>query len=266
MLFGSNEIDLIKHLQSFWPSGISQTALLPSQSPELEDIVHKICDASNWNKWIVSSGKSDPPPDFYSDDFRIMMDVMRVNDHEKKSKKGKLYNPTMSHEKEMLKELEQAGILKQFPNTKVFLNGDTKLPTHEDHNYNLYLKCFSRVIRKHIDSIPLYKSNHPGFTTIFFVFDESSAYFEADHPIDFKKQVHQGNILSGRPHLFFADEDFIDVFVNRGIDYLLWYTPYKRYEGLSPQVTFPTLCVFDLSQKDFLRIKYDKEKMPSAEI
>ena len=266
MLFGDKEIDLIDHLQHFWSSGISQTALIPNPTPELESIVHKVCDKENWDKWIVSSGKSDPPPDFYSDEYRLMMDVMRVNDHEQKGKKGKLYNPSMAHEKEMLRELEQAGILKQFPNAKVFLNGDTKLPTHEDHNYTLYLKNFSRVIRNHIDSIPLYKSNHPGYATVFFVFDESSAYFEADHPIDFKKQVHQGDMLSGRPHLFFADENFLDVFVNQGIDYLFWYTPYKMFEMISPPLTLPTLCGFDLSNKDFSRIKYDKTKMSSVEV
>ena len=137
----------------------------------MKSILDKVCNQDNWDNWIDSSGKSDPPPDFYSDEYKIMMDVMRVNDHEHKGKKGKLYNPSIAHERQMFKELEQSGILNQFPNARVFLNGDTQLSTHEDHNYNLYLKCFQRVISKHIDSIPLYKENHPGYKVIFLVFD-----------------------------------------------------------------------------------------------
>ena len=266
MIFGENEIDLIEHLQDFWLSGINKTELLPSPTPELEDIVYKICDKENWNKWTVSSGKSDPPPDFYSDEYRLMMDVMRVNDHEQKGKKGKLHNPSMAHEKEMLKELEQAGILEQLPNAKIFLNGYTQLPTYEDHNYNLYLKCFKRVLTKHINSIALYKKNHPGYKVIFFIFDESSAYFEADHIINPKRQVQQGEQLSGRPHIFFADNSFLDAFIGKGIDYLFWYTPYKLFEQIEPPLTLPTLCVYDLSEKEFPRIEFEETKMSSVEI
>ena len=40
-------------------------------------------------KWINSSGKNDPPPDFYNDKKKLMMDVMRIDDHAYINKKGK---------------------------------------------------------------------------------------------------------------------------------------------------------------------------------
>lgn len=242
--------------------------MLPTPTPELESILDQVCNQEKWTNWIDSSGKSDPPPDFYSDEYKIMMDVMRVNDHEHKGKKGKLYNPSMTRERQMYNELEEAGMLKRFPNAKVYLNGDTQLPTHEDHNYDLYLKCFRRVIAKHINSIPIYKENHPGYKVIFLVFDESSAYFEAEQAIDHKKQLLKGEGMSGRPHFFFVDDDFLSAFANKGIDYLFWYTPYKLFEHITPPLELPTLCAYDLSVKPFSHqtYEYDNSRMSSVEI
>lgn len=268
MIFGENEEDIIEHLQLFYETELQRIALFPSQNPEIEDILDKVCNQERWHSWINSADKSAPPPDFYSDEFNIMMDVMRVNDHEHKGKKGKLYNPSMTRERQMYKELEDAGILKQFPNAKVYLNGDTQLPTHEDHNYDLYLKCFRRVIQKHIESIPLYKKNHPGHKVIFLVFDESSAYFELEQMVDTKRQCKKGEIMSGRPHFFFCDNAFIETFMNKGIDYLFWYTPYKFFEAISPPLELPTLCVYDLTanQLPCETLTYDSARMSSAEI
>ena len=266
MLFGKKEIDLIENMQLFYKSGIQRIALLPSPTSELESILDKVCNKDKWARWTDSSGKSDPPPDFYSDEYKLMMDVMRVNDHEQKGKKGKLHNPSMAHEKEMYKELEQAGIIEQFPDAKVFLSGCTQLPTYEDHNYDLYRKHFKRVVSDHIDSIPLYKSNHPGYKVIFFIFDESSAYFEAELPPDTKKQFSKGEKIAGQPHVFFWDEAFLDAFVDKGIDYLFWYTPYKLFEHIEPPLELPSLCVYDLSKKQTQRISYDASRMSSVEI
>lgn len=268
MIFSENEADIIEHIQLFYTSGLQRIALLPSPTPELENILDNVCNKEKWDKWIDSADKSAPPPDYYSDELRIMMDVMRVNDHEHKGKKGKLYNPSMIRERQMFKELEESGVLKQFPNAKVYLNVDTQLPTHEDHNYDLYLKCFRRVIAKHIDSIPLYKKNHPDYKVIFLVFDEASAYFESDQVIDKKKQMRKGDGMSGHPHFHFIDEAFLEAFYDKGIDYLFWYTPYKLFEHITPPLDLPALCVYDLSAKSFPHqtYKYDKTKMSSVEI
>ncbi len=266
MIFGEKEADIIKNMQLMYTEGEQQIALFPSPNFELESVLNKVCYQTEWTRWIDSSGKSAPPPDFYSDEYKLMIDVMRVNDHEKKGNKGKLHNPSMVREREIYRELEDAGVIEQFPNAKVYITGNTKLPTYEDHNYDLYLKCFSRVVSKHVDSIPLYHKNHPGYKTIFIVFDESSAYFEADVCIDPNKQLKKGDRMSGRPHLFFCDKAFLDVFVNKGIDYFFWYTPYKRLESINLPIELPSLCVYDLSKECQQIIEYDVTKMTSVEI
>lgn len=269
MIFGDKEKDIIEYLQILYEAGLQRVAIFPmpvSKNSKVENIVDKVCNMKEWVNWIDSSGKSAPPPDFYSDKYELMMDVMRVNDHEQKGKKGKLHNPTMAHERGMYKELVKSGVVKLSPNAKVFPIGNTKLPTYADHNYNLYLKCFRRVISKHVDSIPLYRKNHPGYKVIFLVFDESTAYFESDVIIDTKKQYKKGDGFVGRPHLFYLDEAFLNVFINKGIDYLFWYTPYKMFEYIFPPLELPNLCVYDLSKKDVKSIKYDVCKMTSVEM
>ena len=266
MIFGEKETDIIENMQLLYVAGVQRIALLPSPTPELESIVNMVCNQKEWEKWYDSSGKSDPPPDFYSDEFKLMMDVMRVNDHEQRGKKGKLHNPSMAHERDMYRELEQAGIIEQFPDAKVFLTGDTQLPTYEDHNYDLYLKCFRRVVLKHIDSIPLYQKNHPGYKVIFLVFDESSAYFETNEPVDPMKRIRKGDGMAGQPQYFFLDEAFLDVFIQKGIDYLFWFAPYKMFENITPPLELPSLCVYDLSKRHEHSMKYNVFNMASVEI
>lgn len=106
-------------------------------------IFESIHDIDNWRKWVNSSGKSDPPPDFYCKDFRYMMDVMRVDDHSFKNKKGKLVNPVNMRESKIQAELIKKGIPELFPNVNgIIVNAVTDLPTQKDHNYKFYKKNF----------------------------------------------------------------------------------------------------------------------------
>ena len=34
-----------------------------------------------WTKWLDTSAKNELPPDFYNDNLKLMMDVMRIDDH-----------------------------------------------------------------------------------------------------------------------------------------------------------------------------------------
>ena len=265
-MFADKEIDMIRELQHLYPYLSSKIYLSPKETPQIEEILEKVCNIEKWSAWIDSSGKGDPPPDFYSDKYQLMMDVMRVDDHERKNKKGTLHNPSYAHNRDLEHELRAKGILGSFPDAQVFINGVTDLPTFEDHNYSFYRKSFQRVIDKHINNIPLYRANHPNYKIIFFIFDESSAYFESEKKIDRTQSFHAGMRLSGRPHWFFFDEVFINAFVGKGIDYVFWYTPYKQYEFANPQIDLPQLCVFDLAKPIELRDKYDEEKMVSSEI
>ena len=263
MLFGDKEIDFIELLQDLDYSEI----YIPNNSDFVKTVLESIHNPKIWNEcWINSSGKSDPPPDFYSEKYMLMMDVMRVNDHERKGKKGKLYNPDMAHERELYKHLLESGNLQQFPNAKVYLNGYTQLPTNKDHTYKMYKNNFLRVIKKHIESIPLYQKNHIGYKTVFFVFDESSAYVQLSDRYKADKQYKAGQKFEGVPHLFFLDEEFLNAFRKKKIDYLFWMAPYKFIQTLTGTYDLPKLIIFDLSFDYTNSIVYNENKMISVEI
>ncbi len=163
MNYFDNENNIIVHFQEVEYSSV----FFPVESEEAIYNFENVHDKSKWKKWINSSGKSDPPPDFYCDEFRCMMDVMRVDDHSFENKKGKLVNPTNSRESEIQAELRKSGIAEIFPNAKIIVNANTKLPTHEDHNYTFYKNNFVRAVEQHKSKIKQYRNNHQDYKLIF---------------------------------------------------------------------------------------------------
>ena len=215
--------------------------------------------------WLDSSGKDAPPPDFHSPQHSLMMEVMRVDDHAYKNKKGKVVNPTNMRESQLQRELEQAGIHEIAPNLQqVFCNAVTDLPTHEDHNYTFYRKNFVRAVEKHIEKIPLYRKNHPGHKLIFFVMDESTAYLQAESEQHIRDFVVPGQCTSGYPHQHWKDRAFLSPFVDADVDYLVWYTPFKHMQidggGVLP---LPTTCLFDLKNDKLELEEYNEDMMVS---
>lgn len=236
----------------------------PSVNDDVEEIYRSVHEASCWKNWIYSAGKSDPPPDFYNEKSCLMMDVMRVDDHAFLNEKGKVINPTNAGESQLRKELENSGILELFPNLEtVFVNAKTMLPTKEDHNYTFYIDNFKRVIGEHSKKVDLYKKNHPGFKTIFFVMDESSAYFSSREE-DVNPEA--GKMIKGNPHLFFLDKAFIDSIRQAPIDYLIWYVPFKLLKTDRGRFNLPRAVIYDIGRLDFEEINYDAPYMVSTEI
>lgn len=195
-----------------------------------------------------------------------MMEVMRVDDHSYKNKKGKIVNPTNSHIRDIEKEIIQSGIMEMFSNAELVINGSTDLPTNKDHNYKYYYKNFVRVVEEHKKSIDLYKKNHPNYKLIFFIMDESSAYFKAQNINDAMKERKVGERVLGEPHFHFMDENFIKVFENLDIDYLVWYTPFKLINSLIGKLDLPEVCMFDIKKTIMRRKKYNADYMVSTEI
>ena len=141
-----NENDIIEHFQML----STESICLLTETEEVKTILSSILDEEEWKNWIDSSGKGDPPPDFYNDKLKIMMDVMKVDDHGFISPKGATVNPTRQRESEMMRELQEKGFLNKFPNAKIFINAVTDLPTYEDHNYQYYRDNFIRTVKSHI--------------------------------------------------------------------------------------------------------------------
>ena len=259
-----NENDIIEHFQMLSTESI---CLLTGETEEIKTIVSSILKEEEWKTWINSSGKGDPPPDFYNDELKIMMEVMRADDHGFISPKGKTVNPTRQRESEIMSELQEKGILDKFPNAKLFINAVTDLPTQEDHNYEYYRNNFRATVEKHIKNIERYKKNHPGYKAIFLIFDESSAYFEMAQP---NANVAMGEIFQGKPHLWFLDKGFVDVFKNSEMDFLIWFAPYKHCTAFSVKggksLDLPQAVVYDVKNMEIPLEEYNVDLMESAEV
>lgn len=50
----------------------------------------------------------------------------------------------------------------------------------------------------------------------------------------------------------------LDVFINQDIDYVIWYTPYKKYNILNPAIEVPKLCLYDIKSisNNIIKEKY----------
>lgn len=243
------------------------TVFFVVKSEEAEGVYQSIHSLDLWEKWTNSSGKSDPPPDFYSDEYKLMMDVMRIDDHAFIDRKGKIQNPTNAGESKLYKELQKSGILEAFPSADVIVNAKTLLPTEQDHCYEFYYKNFKRVLYEHIKKIPLYNSNHQGYKTIFFVLDESSGYMECQSEKPDMSTVNENTQIRAYPHLFFWDSSFIQVFKEKDIDYLIWYAPFKLLRTDTGIFPLPKVAIFDCKLISEIELKeYKTSQMCSTEL
>lgn len=141
--------------------------MFATQSETIEAVYLSIHTEALWNNWINSSGKSDPPPDYYSPKDKLMMDVMRVDDHAFVDEKGKIQNPTNAGESKLYKELKESGIQEIFPNAELIVNAKTLLPSEQDHNY-LFISLLSLILSSIgfiYETISLCTSNE-GMTTL----------------------------------------------------------------------------------------------------
>lgn len=257
MNFFDDEVKIIEKFQNVK----TQEVFFPLQTENVISVFNTIYDKNNWGHWKNNSGKSDPPPDFFSEKYNVMMEVMRVDDHAHYNEKGVLINPVNQRESMIQKEIRQNFLSRDpkfdFSKLNIIVNALSGLPTNEDHNYHFYYDNFKRVLKKHMDSIPLYKENHPNKKLIFFIFDESTGYLVTDEQTA-KKKLEAGEYFNADPVLHFLDKKFIDVFRNIDIDYLIWYAPYKMFYGAPIQlpdktfygvpIQFPKVCVFDVKK------------------
>ena len=262
-----NRLDDENKIMSDFQQVNDNEVMFITQSEEAERVYRAIHTEALWNKWINSSSKSDPPPDYYSPEYKLMMDVMRIDDHAYIDVKGKVQNPTNAGESKLYKELKKSGILESFPNAEPIVIAKTKLPSEKDHNYSFYKSNFKRVVSEHIRKLPLYQSNHIGYKTILFVMDESSGYIQCEGKKPDINTIQEGGQLKGYPHLFFCDKSFVKVFMKTGIDYLIWYAPYKLLRTSERVLELPKSVIFDckVDRIDEL-IEYKEDKICSSEL
>ena len=262
MNYFDDENRIIESIQDAILCGCS----FPSNSVRARRVLASVCDPNKWKKWHNSSGKADPPPDFYCEEYKLMMDVMRVDDHTFINNKGNAYNPTNQRESKIQKELREKGILDIFPKVeRIMVNAITDLPTLEDHNYHFYYTAFERTVKKHIESIPLYKENHPGCRVVFLIFDESSRYVKTNDPEIAKSGPKRDQSFIGEPYLHFIDKRFLSAFQNTDIDFVIWFSPYKHLQVAGLQ-EYPNIAVYDVKRYTYKdAVDYPEDMIVSTE-
>lgn len=255
-----------KIIEDFQCLSDRESTLLMSDNDELKLIYKSIVDKDNWKKWIDSSAKDAPPPDFFNDELKLMMEVMRVDDHAHEGKKkGNIINPTNARESQIYRELLNRCPALGGNNVDVIVIAGSKLPTEEDHNYEYYKNNFARVINKHKEKINEYKINHPNYKIIFFIMDESSSYFRTSKR-QVKSKVFEGKSVFGKLHKWMLDKEFIQCLNDSEIDYLIWYTPYKVVIGRKGTRPLSNTFLYDIKDLSFRLKKYNPNLMISTEV
>lgn len=240
---------------------------LPSQKfVDSESIGRILDDLMNPNdtKWISNTGNGSGhlPPDFVNSEDALMMDIMAVGDiHTQKNGKK---NIQKQREAKLKKELENFLGREWLSSREVFVNPDTSdIPTDNHHNYKSYVKNTKRILNKHIESIPLYRKNHPTYKLIFLIFDESTSYVEGER--------YQQVVVAPRNHIPYRDKEMMMLLFNADVDYVIWFQPYMNQEAKEANYKDGLLPVSQIAGIDLSTIKedylqsYNEDKMHSYE-
>ena len=128
-----NYLDKEDRIIDLFQDSAFQDAIFVGASRDALSVYGAVHNRTKWRNWTNSSGKSDPPPDYFSKTYGLMMDVMRTDDHTRLNKHGKAVNPTNQKEAQIQKELAENGFLDMFPHVDgVLVNAVTDLPSRED--------------------------------------------------------------------------------------------------------------------------------------
>lgn len=239
---------------------------LVPEDASVECIIQDVVDERGWED---CSGKGDLPPDFVCEERGLIIEVMRVDDHERVGDKRGYVNPLRARESDIIKEHSQEFedlLALAADDAALTINAITDLETEDDHNYQNYLSAFSRIVEKHAEQAQSYRKNHPGLKLVFFVFDESSTYLEATNLKERRASRAEGDVVLGRPHFFFADRAFLDVVRRSSADYFVWYAPFKQSDLFAEGLDLPDTAVYDVGRIDGPIFEYDPRLMVSAEL
>lgn len=205
-------------------------------------------------------------PDLYSDEHRLAIEVMRVDDH---PKVGKVTNPTLARESEVEREIRVA-LPDNSPDIPIFVIADTRLPSELNHNFRAYREAFARIVTNHASKVATYREHHPGYALALLVHDESSAYAESEEPTE--PVPSDRSRRSGRPHYWFLDSYFARIIAESGADFFFWHAPFKHIWhhdalGRRAKVELPTLAVYDIAALGSWdgQMKYDASRVASVE-
>ena len=214
-----------------------EVCFLPDPTGESIAFLSAVRDLPLWTK--------SERPDFYSDELRLSIEVMRVDDH---PKVGKIKNPTLARETDLEREI-RAAFPSMNPDIPVVVIANTVLPSEKDHNFSAYRAAFARIVGNHTKKVAAYRDRHPGYDLALLVHDESSAYAQAEQSTS--APPSDGMTFRGQPHYWFLDSYFTQIIAESGADFFFWHTPYKHIWHLEAsdrqaKAELPTLAVYDI--------------------
>lgn len=220
----------------------------------------------NVRSFVDNNGHDCLPPDYYSDRFSCMFDVLRINDTEVK----KTFNPIIAQEQKMRKEYKKAGLLDS-PYIHMAFEAETSGDVNE-HSFKKYKKQAQRVIKEHIDKIPIWKKEHPSIQHKgLFIFDETGLCFEGikahvkDDYFSYSFNGERGPII----HETWNDIVFMQPLYKSDLDFVVWFNPYKNNSDVlykynimnsgKPYIKYPTIIIVDtrFQRTEYKEFNYD---------
>lgn len=253
-MFWDNEMDVINSIRF----GLDHYNVLQYDGNSFNKKIFRYI--KNLNKFTENNKHDALPPDFYSNEFSCMFDVMRINDSEIR----KSYNPVKMRERQAEKDIKESNILNAIDsNPIIFINSESN---NNEHTLNNYIKNSNRVISEHIKKIDIWKSEHPNIDHKgLLIFDETESYFEghvqhayADQYI-FAWDANKPLVL----HKPWMDATFIKKAYDSDLDFIIWFCPYKSHGALWQQThyDYPDLVILDTRFPRTDYIQYDISKL-----
>lgn len=247
-----NEAKIIELLQSIKPRMID----FVNPTREVRKFFLSLYREKEFVNWVNNFGKDVPPPDFYSEKYKYMLEVMRVDDYVIGSSSPNALESKFIKKADDMRKKNGLPSVKESNITMLVI---PDMSNASQNNYEIYVENFRRIVDKHLQKINSYRKNHPGYKLGFLIFDESPGYMQVEK---FYAGTKPGDKVKGDLHFGFRDRKFVEVFLNHDLDFVIWMTPYKNM----PQnpMTYPAISILDLKKKGKWKkhmIEYDIEKM-----
>lgn len=251
IIFLDDEMDIIRDIHS----GLGHYDILQYNGNSFDKKILKF--VQNLNKFTENNGHDALPPDFYSDEFSCMFDVMRINDSEIK----KSYNPVKIRERKIEKEIKQSGLFN--PNSTLFISSESD--DEKEHTLQNYVRNCNRVMSEHIKKIDIWQIEHPDIKYKgLLVFDETNCYFEGKAVHVFENQYlfmwdKNKPLMLHKPWMH---ECFVKDAYESDLDFIIWFCPYKSHGKVCEYLhcDYPEIIILDTRFPRTDYINYDISK------
>lgn len=131
---------------------LERCLILPSVNMSSFLAMFNIMNQSGAKCWTNNSDNSNFPPDFFSNEYHLMMDVMRVSEYEWSIDDGKVLNPLIVNETSYIYDMIQKAERNEdvnFSSVSIVQLSKNVEWRHLDHSYQQWLNGFTRVITRH---------------------------------------------------------------------------------------------------------------------